>query len=87
MGIKMGKAKVDDRGRLTLPVDIRDKLGLVPGTEVNVLETDRGVLIQSRVTKEEFIQELKGCITEQNQVQTIEPLDLKKIWGVSHAHD
>lgn len=87
MGNKMGKIKVDERGRITLPGDIREELGLKPGTEVNIQKSGKGIIIKPQVTKEDLIEGLKGCITEKNQAQKIDPLELKNIWGMAHAHD
>ncbi len=30
------KIKVDDRGRITIPTDLREKYGILPGDELNV---------------------------------------------------
>lgn len=87
MGIKMGKTRVDERGRVTLPGALREEMGLYPGKEVNVEKARKGVLIRPVVSKKAFIQSLEGCITEKNQAEKLDPLKLKKIWGPLHAHD
>ncbi len=87
MGIKMGKIRVDERGRVTLPGALRAEIGLYPGKEVNVERTGKGVLIRPVVSKKAFIRGLEGCITEKNQAEKLDPLKLKKIWGSFHAHD
>ncbi len=87
MGIKMGKIKVDERGRVTLPGALREEMGLYPGKEVNVERAGKGVLLKPVVSKKVFLQSLEGCITEKNQAEKLEPLKLKGIWGVFHAHD
>ncbi len=40
----MGKAKLDERGRILIPLEERQKLGLKIGTEVELISDD-GVLI------------------------------------------
>lgn len=40
----MGKAKLDERGRILIPLEEREKLGLKVGTEINITTSD-GVLI------------------------------------------
>ncbi|MFQ6137399.1 MAG: AbrB/MazE/SpoVT family DNA-binding domain-containing protein [Candidatus Hydrothermarchaeales archaeon] len=83
----MGKSKLDRRGRVTLPRDIRAEFGLKAGEEVRIERDERGILIRPLTTKEKFVRELEGCITEANQVEKIEPSKLKGIWGLEHAHD
>ena len=36
---------VTEKGTVTIPADVRRKLGLTTGSEVDFVETDRGVLI------------------------------------------
>jgi len=81
MGIRMGKTKIDDRGRVTLPASMREEAGLTPGKDVKIEKTDKGILIKPLITKEDFLKELEGCITEKNQAERLSPLELKKIWG------
>ena len=37
-----------DRGRLVIPADLRDRLGLKPGVALVLAETPRGILLLSR---------------------------------------
>lgn len=49
MAFVSGKARLDDRGRLVLPKELRNRLGLKPGDEVTVTETAGGaVRLESR---------------------------------------
>ncbi len=44
-----GMARLDDRGRLGLPAELRRRLGLHPGDEVKISEQGDGVLrVESR---------------------------------------
>ncbi len=44
-----GKARLDDRGRLVLPVELRRRMGLRAGDEVSITEEADGVLrVESR---------------------------------------
>jgi bifunctional DNA-binding transcriptional regulator/antitoxin component of YhaV-PrlF toxin-antitoxin module len=38
--------QLDDRGRLALPADLRERLGVAPGGTVQAEETDAGVLLK-----------------------------------------
>lgn len=82
----MGKSKIDERGRITLPLKLREALGLRPGQEVRIERNESGILLRHAITKEKFLEELEGCITEANQAEKISPLKLKEIWGAGHAH-
>lgn len=77
MGINMGESKVDERGRVTIPKEVREKAGLKPGDHVQVFAMDGGVNIQKTIDLEEFIKELGGCITVEGD---LDPLKLKEIW-------
>ena len=45
----MERLVVDAEGKLTIPPEIIQKRGLLPGDEVELLETDRGLLKLSAV--------------------------------------
>ena len=87
MGIEMGKAKVDSRGRITLPDEIRREMGLTPGKEIRVENIGKGVLIRPAITKKDFIKSLEGCITSKNRAEALSPLEIKKMWGPMLASD
>ncbi len=40
------KIKVDDRGRITIPTDLREKYGILPGDELNVEESQGKILLK-----------------------------------------
>ena len=42
----MAKVKVKQKGQVTIPADLRAKLGLVEGTMVNLKEHPEGILLQ-----------------------------------------
>ncbi|MDH5792588.1 MAG: AbrB/MazE/SpoVT family DNA-binding domain-containing protein [Candidatus Bathyarchaeota archaeon] len=69
---------VDDRGRVLIPKEIRERLGLNPGTEARIEVEDDRLIITPPVTPESFIRRMEGRITEGEP--TIDPLRLKKIW-------
>ena len=47
----MGKAKMDERGRVLIPLDERERLGLKAGVEFDVIRED-GVLILKPILPE-----------------------------------
>ena len=79
----MGEAVIDDRGRIVIPNEVREELGLRPEQRLKVMPKGRGLLLTPEIGVEEFIAELKGCV----HGSKVKPEDLKLIWGESHAHD
>ena len=77
VGIIMGKSELDERGRVTIPKEIRDKAGLKSGDKLRLTADKDKVTIEKEVSIEKFIGELKGCITVPGE---IDPLKLKEIW-------
>ncbi len=73
----MGKNVVDERGRITIPKELRDKAGFKPGDSVRITPTKDGVLITKAVDLNVFMEELRGCITVEGD---LDPLKLKEIW-------
>ncbi len=80
MGLIMGIVEIDNRGRITIPKEERERLGLTPGKKVLIREKDGSLIIKRFITPEKFITELKGCITIKEH--QIDPLKLKEMWGV-----
>jgi AbrB family looped-hinge helix DNA binding protein len=78
MGLQMGITSIDKRGRVVIPKELREKLGLKPEQRI-VLEL-RGdeLVLKPALSVEDFIAELKGCI----HGSRIKPEELKRIWGV-----
>ena len=80
LGIAMGIVEIDNRGRITIPKEERERLGLTPGKKVLIREKDGFLIIKRFISPKKFISELKGCITVEEH--HINPLKLKEIWGV-----
>lgn len=52
----MIKAKVTSKGQITIPKEVRDRLGLRPGDEVEFVEDSEGMRIQKEVAESPFAQ-------------------------------
>ena len=72
----MGTIKVEDRGRIIIPKEIRDKLGLKPGSELEIILEEGKIKILPKMTLSQVFEELKGCIKKSK----IDPLKVKEIW-------
>ena len=73
---------VDNKGRILIPKEIRDKVGLQTGGKARLKIEKEKILIMPPISPQEFIKELEGCITE--GTPTIDPLKLRKIWEEIH---
>jgi AbrB family looped-hinge helix DNA binding protein len=81
-GNKVGKmateAIVDRKGRILIPKEIREKIGLQAGRKVRIKVDKEKVIVTPLISPEEFIEEMEGCIKE--GTPTIDPLKLKEMW-------
>lgn len=69
---------IDCKGRVLIPKDIRDKVGLRIGGKARLRIEKENIIIMPPVSPEEFITEMEGCIKE--GTPTLDPLNLKKMW-------
>ena len=69
-------AKVDSKGRIVLPKEVRERLGITPGTEVDINEEDGRAVVEPEDNPDQIIERMEHLITEtaSNQGETI-PLD------------
>ncbi len=77
------KTKVDHRGRITIPSEIRSLLGIKPEQEVIVERRDDEMVISKPIEPEEFIEEARGLqeAIKASKIGKEEPLKIKEIWG------
>lgn len=55
---------VDAKGRIVLPKDLRERLGLDPGTEVDVHEKDGRAVVEPKVDPAEVIERLDALVAD-----------------------
>lgn len=77
MVIKMGKTKIEERGRVLIPKSIRERTGVRPGEEVEIRIEEGKIVIMPFIDVENFSRELKGCVEKSE----IKPEEIKGIWG------
>ena len=83
MGWELNReTEIDERGRIVIPSDIRDKLKLRPEQKLRIETNDREMILRPVLDSEEFISEMKGCVSGSK----VKPAELKEIWGVKHTH-
>jgi AbrB family looped-hinge helix DNA binding protein len=57
-------AKVDSKGRIVLPQDVRERLGITPGTEVEVREEDGKAVVEPEDDPEQIIERMERLLEE-----------------------
>lgn len=67
---------MEDRGRVIIPKDIRDRIGIRGGEKMEVEEKDGEVVLRP-VKSGESLKELKGIVKDSE----IDPMEAKDIWG------
>jgi len=72
----MVEVSVDDRGRILVPKDLRDKLGIRGGERLSVDERDGEVVLRP-VESKESLKELKGVVEDSE----VSPDEVKDIWS------
>ncbi len=78
----MGLTSLDKRGRVVIPKELREKLGLNPDQNVIVELRGNEIVLKPALKVEKFIEELKGCV---HSLQ-IKSMELKKIWSTPHVN-
>lgn len=55
-------AKVDSKGRVVLPQSVRERLGIAPGSEVEIHEQDGRAVVEPEDDPEDIVEDLEGLI-------------------------
>jgi AbrB family looped-hinge helix DNA binding protein len=56
--------KVDSKGRIVLPKEVRERLGITPGTEVDIRQEDGKAVVEPEDNPEQIIERMEQLITE-----------------------
>lgn len=56
--------KVDSKGRVVLPKEVRERLGITPGTEVTVQEKDGKAVVEPEDDPERVIERMERLVEE-----------------------
>ena len=67
---------VDSKGRIVLPKEVRERLNITPGTEVNIREKDGKAVVEPEDDPEQIIGRMAQLIAETSSKQEkTKPLD------------
>jgi antitoxin PrlF len=77
----MATAAVTSKGQITIPLEVRKKLGLKPGDRVSFIEGEHGEFIFRPKTGS--IRDLEGCVHWTGKPVTIEEMNetIRKGWA------
>jgi len=77
----MATAAVTSKGQITIPAEVRKKLGLKPGDRVRFVESENGEFIMKPKTGS--IMDLEGCVPWSGKPVTIEEMNetIAKGWA------
>jgi AbrB family looped-hinge helix DNA binding protein len=57
-------AKVDSKGRIVLPKEVRERLGISPGTEVTVHEEDGKAVVEPEDDPDRIVERMELLVEE-----------------------
>jgi AbrB family looped-hinge helix DNA binding protein len=87
VGFDLNEAKMDSKGRIVIPEDVRKELGLNEGSRVR-LRLEKGspaggsaAIMTKSVGPDEFIKRTEGALKRGSRAKAADPLRLKEIWG------
>ena len=69
LNMKGMKSRVAERGQVTIPKLLRDRLGLVPGTTLEFSE-DRGRLVAVKAVPRDPVAKVYGCLGREFKTDT-----------------
>ena len=73
------KVSLDDKGRITIPLVLRQKLGLRPGEEINLSIINKNLLLRKTLTVDEF-KDLSSHIRKELERKIDSPIELEKLF-------
>lgn len=57
-------AKVDSKGRIVLPQEVRERLGITPGTEVDIHEEDGRAVVEPEDNPDKIMERMEQLVGE-----------------------
>ena len=93
VGIKMDVSRVSSKGQVTIPIEIRKKLGIKEGDKIVFMEKDNNIILinSNQLVYEEFQKEMAGeaekvgIKSEQDVVELVREVR-GKLWKKNHDH-
>jgi AbrB family looped-hinge helix DNA binding protein len=54
--------RISERGQITIPKALRNRFGLPPGAEVDLIPTEQGLIIRKRTAAEHPVDRMSGIL-------------------------
>lgn len=74
---------IDEKGRITIPKSIRERLRLESGEPVEIDVEDGTIRIRPQFSRDAFIESMRGCISDESRradAEELTPEDVKADW-------
>lgn len=65
---------VSQKGQVTIPIEVRDRLGIHPGDKVEFEETDDGYVLQKQIADERFTKWQGAISSDQSMSERMQDL-------------
>ncbi len=72
-------ASIDEKGRITIPKDLRKKLGITAGTNINFAVINNNLLIKKMISPDEFT-EVSSKINKLLKENIDSPIEFEKLF-------
>jgi AbrB family looped-hinge helix DNA binding protein len=76
MVMLMERIRVEQQGRVIIPKQLRDRLGIRAGQHLLISQTQGKLVLQPEAALQQVAAVLKGCV----HGSPIKPLEAKRIW-------
>lgn len=77
--------KVDSKGRVVLPKEVRERLDLAPGTEVEIREVDGKAVVEPERDPEAIVDRLTSLVEEAAAERDPDDYDDLDVYAREHA--
>lgn len=77
---------VDSKGRIVLPQEVRERLGITPGTEVEIHEEGGKAVVEPEDDPERIIERMKQLIAEASANRAPTPMSYEDMDPLAQKH-
>ena len=74
------EVQIDDKGRIVIPIEIREKFNIKSGEKIQILVENDTILLKPKLSTKEMIKKIQKLRTEISS-KNAEPLRFEKLFG------